>query len=211
MMKILVSYDGSQSADAALADLRRAGLPNEAEALVVSVADVMMAPATPHYELVGQALTSRRVTSGLMYAEQQNARVVNEARTFASKATSQLRRYFPNWYVRSETLNGAAAWELIDKANDWKPDLVVVGSHGRSAVGRLLLGSVSKKIVTASPHSVRIGRGAIDADVTKPPRLVIGVDGSPEAETAVRAVGTRVWPSGTEVRIVSIDDRIPSV
>jgi len=172
---------------------------------------VMMAPATPHYELVGHALTSRRVTSGLMYAEQQNARVVNEARAFASKATKQLRRYFPDWYVRSETLNGTAAWELIDKANEWKPDLVVVGSHGRSAVGRLFLGSVSKKIVTASQHSVRIGRSAIDADVTKPPKLVIGVDGSPEAQSAVRAVGTRVWPNGTEVRIVSVDDRIPSV
>jgi Universal stress protein UspA and related nucleotide-binding proteins len=211
MMKILVGYDGSQSADAALADLRRAGLPPEAEALIVSVADVMMAPATPHYELVGQALTSRRVTSGLMYAEQQNARVVNEAGAFASKATNQLRRYFPNWYVRSETPNGIAAWELIDKANEWKPDLVVVGSHGRSAVGRLLLGSVSKKIVTTSQHSVRIGRGAIDIDVTQPPKLVIGIDGSPEAERAVRAVGTRVWPYGTEVRIVSVDDHIPSV
>jgi nucleotide-binding universal stress UspA family protein len=211
MMKILVGYDGSQSADAALADLRRAGLPREAEALIVSVADVMMAPAAPHYELVSQALTSRRVTSGLMYAEQQNARVVNEASAFASKATNQLRRYFPTWFVRSETLNGSAAWELIDKANEWKPDLVVVGSHGRSAVGRLLLGSVSKKIVTASQHSVRIGRGALNSDVTKPPKLVIGVDGSPEAEAAVRAVGTRVWPYGTEVRIVSVDDRIPSV
>jgi nucleotide-binding universal stress UspA family protein len=211
MMKILLGYNGSQSADAALVDLRRAGLPQEADALIVSVADVMMAPAAPHYELVGHALTSRKVTSGLMYAEQQNARVVNEARAYASKATNQLRRYFPNWYVRSETLNGTAAWELIDKADEWKADLVVVGSQGRSTVGRLLLGSVSKKIVTASQHSVRIGRSAIDIDVTKPPKLLIGVDGSPEAEQAVRAVGTRVWPYGTEVRIVSVDDRIPSV
>jgi nucleotide-binding universal stress UspA family protein len=211
MMKILVGYDGSESADSALADLRRAGLPHEAEALIVSVADVLMAPTTPHFELVGQAVRSRRVTSGLMYAERQNARVVSEARAFASKATNQVRRYFPNWFVRSEIPNGTAAWELIDKANEWKPDLVVVGSQGRSAVGRFFIGSVSKKIVTASEHSVRVARGAIDRHVMKPPKLVIGVDGSPEAEQAIRAVGRRVWPYGTEVRIVSVDDRIPSV
>ena len=38
-MKILVAYDGSISADAAIGDLRRAGLPDEGEALVVCVED----------------------------------------------------------------------------------------------------------------------------------------------------------------------------
>ena len=36
-MRILIGHDGSGSADAALDDLRRAGLPREVEALVVSV------------------------------------------------------------------------------------------------------------------------------------------------------------------------------
>ena len=35
---------------------------------------------------------------------------------------------------------------------------------------------------------------------------MIGVDGSPEAEHAVREVGMRVWPKGTEVRIIAVDD-----
>jgi len=35
---------------------------------------------------------------------------------------------------------------------------------------------------------------------------MIGVDGSPEAEQAVREVGMRVWPAGTEVRIIAVDD-----
>jgi len=66
MMKILIGHDGSPSADAALVDLQRAGLPVEAEALVVSVADVMMVPQTPAYELAGEALMSRRVAAGLV-------------------------------------------------------------------------------------------------------------------------------------------------
>ena len=38
-MRVLIAYDGSAHADAALDDLRRAGLPREAEAQLVSVAD----------------------------------------------------------------------------------------------------------------------------------------------------------------------------
>ncbi len=52
MMKVLIGYDGSQSADAALVDLQRAGLPEEAEALIVSVADVMMVPETSAMNLL---------------------------------------------------------------------------------------------------------------------------------------------------------------
>ena len=61
MLKILIGHDGSQSADAALFDLQRAGLPDEAEALIVSVADIMMVPETPSYELAGQALMRPRL------------------------------------------------------------------------------------------------------------------------------------------------------
>jgi nucleotide-binding universal stress UspA family protein len=94
---------------------------------------------------------------------------------------------------------------LVNKADEWKADLVVVGSHGRSALGRFVLGSVSKKVVTDSHHSVRVARGT-DKENGLPPKIMIGVDASAEAEHAVRAVGMRVWPEGTEVRIVAVDD-----
>jgi nucleotide-binding universal stress UspA family protein len=205
MMKILIGHDGSQSADAALLDLQRAGLPAEAEALVVSVADTMMVLPTSGYEFAGQALTSRRVTSGLAYARMQTAQVLREAKEFSIRARDQVREYFPRWTVLAETVSGTPALELITKANEWKPDLIVVGSNGRSALNRFILGSVSKSVVTDSAHSVRVTRGAVAQDLSRPPRIVIGVDGSTEAEQAVRAVGRRVWPDGTEVRIVAVD------
>lgn len=206
MMKILIGHDGSQSADAALLDLQRAGLPEEAEALVVSVADTMVVLASPDYEFVGQALKSRRVSSGLVYAQMQTAQVLKDAEEAATRARDRVRSYFPHWAVRAETLAGTVASELISKANKWRPDLIVVGSHGRSVVSRFILGSVSKRVVTDSDHSVRVARGRMEKDPGEPPRLVIGVDGSSEAEQAVRAVGSRVWPFGTEVRIITVDD-----
>ena len=208
MMKILVGYDGSQSADAALVDLQRAGLPAEAEVLIVSVADAILAPATPSYEFAGQALMSRRVTAGLVYAQRQAEREVKEARELANHASDQVQSYFPQWNVRAEALAGPVAAELISKAHEWNPDLIVVGSHGRSAVSRFILGSVSKKVVTDSDHSVRVSRGSIERDLNTPPKVLLGVDGSTEAEQAIRAVGRRVWRQGTEVKIVTVDDSV---
>ena len=205
-MKILVGYDGSESADAALDDLRRAGLPSEAEALIVSVADVSMAPLPSSYEVVGQVLTSRRVTSAIALAQSQTAQTLKAAKEFAAKASDRVRSYVPDWEVRAEALVGTASLELMRKADEWNPDLVVVGSHGRSVLGRFVLGSVSKKIVTDSDHSVRVTRGPIEKNDGRPPRIVIGVDGSSEAEHAVRVVGRRIWPDETEVRIIAVDD-----
>ena len=205
-MKILLGYDGSESADVALHDLKRAGLPEDAEALIVSVADVMMTPATSNFEIAEQAVTSRRVTAGLMLAQKQSVRVLSEAKAFTLKASERVRSYFPGWDVRAEVLAGQPSLEVIKRADEWKPDLVVVGSHGRSLAGRLILGSVSKKLATYSNHSVRVTRGTLEKNEFDPIRVVIGVDGSFEAEQAVRAVGRRLWPEGTEVRIIAVDD-----
>ncbi|MFN2407801.1 MAG: universal stress protein [Pyrinomonadaceae bacterium] len=205
-MKILLAYDGSESADAALRDLKRAGLPDEAEALIVSVADVFMPAATSNYEIAEQALASRRVTASLVLAQKQKAHALLEAKAFTAKAGERLRSYFPGWHMREEVLAGQPSQELISRAAEWKPDLVVVGSHGHSLAGRLILGSVSKKIVTDSHHSVRVTRGTLEKNDFDPIKIVIGVDGSSEAEHAVHAVGRRIWPDGTEVRIIAVND-----
>jgi nucleotide-binding universal stress UspA family protein len=206
MMKILLAYDGSESADAALRDLKRAGLPDEAEALIVSVADVFMPAAMSNYEIAEQALASRRVTASLRVAQKQRAHVLLQAKAFTTQGGERVRSYFPGWHVREEVLAGQPAQELISRTAEWKPDLVVVGSHGHSLAGRLILGSVSKKIVTDSHHSVRVTRGTPEKNDFDPIKIVIGIDGSSEAEHAVRAVGRRIWPDQTEVRIIAVDD-----
>ena len=203
-MRILIGYDGSESADAAIADLRRAGLPRDVEALIVSVGEIMMPPSSD--EVGGPPLTSRRLAVVLAQVEAQAAQKLKEVEDLAAKAGERVRSSFPDWKVQSVGLSGSPSTELITKADEWKADLVVVGSHGRSALGRFILGSVSKKVVTDSHHSVRVARGTVKENGSMPPKIMIGVDGSPEAEQAVRAVGMRVWPEDTEVRIIAVDD-----
>lgn len=205
-MRILIGYDGSESADAALRDLRRAGLPRDVLALIMSVGELVMPPPAIGDELVGRPMTSRLVTEALAQAAAGAAQALQETQEFAAKAGECVRSYFPHWEVQTEGLAGWPSTELIGKADEWKPDLIVVGSQGRSALGRFVLGSVSKKVVTDSQHSVRVARGAVEKEDSSPPKVMIGVDGSPEAEQAVREVGMRVWPTATDVRIMAVDD-----
>jgi nucleotide-binding universal stress UspA family protein len=92
---------------------------------------------------------------------------------------------------------------VIKQAETWQPDLVVVGSHGRSALERLFLGSVSHKILTQAQYSVRVGRRR-NQPAEIPLRLLIGVDGSPDAAAAVHAVARREWPAGSAARLVTV-------
>ena len=55
-MKILIGYDGSACAEAALDDLTRAGLPDSAETHILSVAEVWLPPPPPSsYEIIEEA------------------------------------------------------------------------------------------------------------------------------------------------------------
>ena len=205
-MRVLIGYDGSESAVAVLADLQRAGLPSHGEALIVSVGEVVMPTSLIGSQVVGMPVTSESVKMALAQAEAATAQSLNEAKGLAEKAGARFHSYFPDWDVRAEGVSGWPATELIQKADEWNADLVVVGSHGHSALGRFILGSVSKKVVTDSLHSVRVVRRPVEKSSHTPPRVMIGVNGSPEAEHAVRAVGNRVWPAATEVRIITVND-----
>jgi nucleotide-binding universal stress UspA family protein len=208
-MRILIGYDGSDCADAAVYDLRRAGLPADVEAVVFTAVDL-----TPHlppscYQPVDPATEA---------AEPQilrNARVlaraaINEARSTADRGVERVRAEFPDWKVRAETTPDYAPYRaLVIKAEKWRPDLIVVGSQGRSAAGRVLLGSVSTKVLGHAHCSVRIARFREDAGrvAGDPLRLVLGVDGSADSAAAAAALADRAWPQGTEVRVVTALDR----
>ena len=204
-MRILIGYDGSYCSDAALDDLCRAGLPRDAEALVLSVTESWLPPPPPSIYRVMEVAVVAHTPAQLQREFTKDSPAMVAAGSFASAARERLRKNFPGWDVNSEALYGSPAQELIGRADEWGPRLVVVGSHGRTALGRFVLGSVSQKVLTEAHSSVRVARGRVEVDPA-PARIVVGVDGSTGADEAVREVARRDWPPLSEIRVVEVND-----
>lgn len=60
--------------------------------------------------------------------------------------------------VETRLLAGKPADEIARFARDGGCDLVVIGTHGRTGVRRLVLGSVAEQVVRAAPVSVLVSR-----------------------------------------------------
>ena len=202
-MKILIAYDGSESADIAIDGLQRAGLPSEnVEALVVSVGEVWLPPPEG-----GDETFPLKAPPGLKEARERASQVMEEADRLAQHGSKRAQQRFPGWQVSHEVRNGSPGFELLNCAREFAIDLIVVGSHGHTALGRFVLGSVSQKVLTEASTSVHIGRTNPGTGKSGE-RILIGVDGSPAALAAVRAVAKRHWTEGSEIRIVVADDVI---
>ncbi|HVC32866.1 MAG TPA: universal stress protein [Chloroflexota bacterium] len=48
---------------------------------------------------------------------------------------------------------------IVDDAKQWTADLIVLGTHGRHGLGRLILGSVAEGVARSSPIPVLLVRG----------------------------------------------------
>ena len=204
-MKILIGYDGSECADAALDDLTQAGLPATGEVHVLSVAEVWLPPPPPSsYEILEEARKAQS-PADLQREFAKGCAAAKEVLLFAERARDRIQTKFPDWKVSADSSCGSPAWELVAKADEWKPDLIVVGSHGRTALGRFVLGSVSQRVLTEARCSVRIARGRVE-EPNSPVRIVAGTDGSPPSDEALRAIAARNWPAGSEVKVVLVDD-----
>jgi nucleotide-binding universal stress UspA family protein len=194
-MKILIAYDGSAGADAALSDLRRAGLPLEAEARVLSVAEIWV-PLPTSFGGVDTTFAFK-MDSGLRGAMER-----------AKQAAERVQGDFAQWAVQPAAAYGSVSEALLAQAEEWKSDLIVTGSHGHTALGRFFLGSVSLKLVNEAACSVRVARASTAAPEA-PARILIGVDGSPDAEAAVQAVAARRWPPQSMARVVHAEYKLP--
>ena len=199
-MKLLIAYDGSEHARAAILDLRRAGLPGRTAALVTTVGDpVAPSIGTPSLD----PSVSQRSSTFVARDDADTARSLAKAEALAREGAALVAATFPAWDVTTQARLGTPGEIILDSANAFGADLVVVGAQGRSALGRLLLGSVSQYVANKSERSVMVARHVVDRGAN-PVRLIVGIDGSAASHGTVEAVAERPWEGNTEVRLVAI-------
>lgn len=205
-MKILIAYDGSTCADDALNDLPRAGLPREADALIVHIQERWLPPPVGFEKVSDKSVTTKSVAAKPARDQQEpQEKNEDEPSEILETASQRINSFFPEWTIETVLLKGSPAREIIRLAKEHVIDLIVVGSHGRTESRRFVLGSVSQKIANEAPCSVRIVRGQ-SWKKGSPSRLLIGFDGTIGAKSAVEKVVRRMWIAGSEVRLVIARD-----
>jgi nucleotide-binding universal stress UspA family protein len=146
-MKILLAVDGSSCSDAAIEEVARRPWP-EGSLIKVLTAYELPTPPTPE----AWALP-------VNYFEEMDVALRKQAQNIVDDAIQKLKSKL----TKTVSLDGALIpgpprTVILDEAEGWGADLIVVGSHGYRAWERFLLGSVSQAVVSHAKCSVEVIR-----------------------------------------------------
>lgn len=142
-MKVLLAIDGSSYSTAAMELVASRPWPPGTIVRVLMAVEPIMQPPDMLSGLVGfetLELARKELTS--------------QAEQLVNNVAEKLRK--TGLMVETEVSNGDPRSIIVDQAEEWSADLVVVGSHGYTGLKRLLLGSVAQSVVSHAPCSVEV-------------------------------------------------------
>lgn len=142
LQQVILGSDGSDGALRAAESLNRFPLPEASQVRVVTVMQFLelLSPSGKiHWHAEFRALYRR-------HCDEAEKQMKELAASFLAAGRS----------CSAEQRSGDPAASLIQCAEEQKADLLVVGSHGLSALDRFLLGSVSEKVLRHAHCSVLV-------------------------------------------------------
>lgn len=150
-MRVMVAIDGSELAYEA-ARRSQALLAPPDEVLVVAVVDEV-----PLLETTGVVGDGVGITAPVVVDEQLHA--AEELEKYLGEEASRVAALFPGATTVVE--RGSPGPLLCEIAGDRQVDVLVIGSHGRGAFKRMLMGSVSEHVIRHAPCPVLVVRAAL--------------------------------------------------
>jgi nucleotide-binding universal stress UspA family protein len=183
-MKLLVALDGSTGSDAVVREVARRAWPTGSECCAFMAIDPFFFAKAPL--LLAEAKKS---------TDESLAESVEELKKTGLSVCKEI--------VLENPRHG-----IPKAASDWKADLIVMGSHGRGAFGRLLMGSTAQAVLRHAACSVEIVREKQEKAGAESRlfRVLLASDGSECAEAAARTVADLPWSAGTEICVISVPE-----
>ncbi len=110
-----------------------------------------------------------------------------------------------DWHVHQNTARDVAN-SIVEHAEELKADLIVIATHGRGGLRKLLFGSIAQQVLR---------RGPIPTLIVRPPEapapliyrchsILVPLDGTHESETALRFAGNIARATGASVLLASV-------
>lgn len=180
-MKVLIALDGSTGSDAVVREVASRPWPQGSECCLLMAIDPFFFTKAPL--LLAEA---KKDAEGTLADGMENLK------ESGLKLTSEI--------VMENPRHG-----IPKAAREWKADLIVMGSHGRGAFGRLLMGSTAQAVLRHATCAVEIVRERAKKPAAESGgmHVLVATDGSECAEGALKAVANQLWPTGTEIRVIS--------
>lgn len=133
--RILVPLDGSELAEAAIARVVETAASRSSTLVLMRAAEPRTLPGTDVIDAQIEA--------------------VREAEAYLASVKAKLERQGVQ-KVEANVWRGPAASAIIEAAKMYKPDLIVMSTHGRSGLGRLIFGSVAESVLRGTTFPVRL-------------------------------------------------------
>lgn len=147
-MKILLAIDDSRFSQAAAQSLVKEFKPENTEVCVLTVVE-SLALMTPAYSY----------GAGPVFAQDYSA-ILEKWRSESQALVARAAQLLAAAGFKTSTVvcEGDAKSMILEHAEKWRPDLLLLGSHGRRGIDRFLLGSVSEGVARHARCSVQIAR-----------------------------------------------------
>ncbi len=152
-IQIVVAYDFSPSSEQALQ--RAIEIAARAPQHVLHI----VAALEPHLRVNIFAETEQPTYNAAEHIQKQILEQVTSS--FAGRATASEVQFFVHARI------GKPAVEILDIAEEVGADLIIVGSHGKTGIQRLVLGSVSERVVREAGCAVMVVRPKAYAEVER--------------------------------------------
>lgn len=180
-MRILIALDGSAASDVSIQEAVSRPWPKNSEFTLISAVDPFFFVRSP-----------------LLLAEAKKS-------TEASLAESAQKLKAAGWRTTTAVIVESPRHVIYKFAEDWKADLILLGSRGHSTIQRLLLGSTAQAVLRHAYCSVEIVRPprSKSAAGSTAMKILIPTDGSACAEHALQSIVTHPWPSGSQCKVIS--------
>ncbi|SNZ01376.1 universal stress protein [Flagellimonas pacifica] len=148
-MKIVLAIDGSDFSKVAIDQLAGMPLPPNTEIHIINILENPML-ATPGMVPLGGSLGS--------HYEEALSGARRSAEGFVADAARALKETNGKLSLTTAVVNGLPKSTILEEAETFGADLIVIGSQGHGAFSRFLLGSVSQSVAIHATCSVLIAR-----------------------------------------------------
>jgi nucleotide-binding universal stress UspA family protein len=146
-MKIVLAVDGSDYSIAAAKGLAKMPLLNDSEVNIINIYEYRAVPTSGLHST--KATLYKYPKDAIKNAKKIGKKIVSEANKVLKEKNDSL-------IITTSIESGLPKKIILEKAESFDADLIVVGSQGQGAFSRFLLGSVSQYVATHAKCSVMI-------------------------------------------------------